>query len=273
VATLRVLMIITFRPEFTPPWVGRPHVTPLSLGRLPPGQRAEMIMQVTGGKVLPKVIAEQLVDRTDGVPLFIEELTKTVLESGVLTETGDSYTVTGPLAALAVPTSLHASLLARLDRLAPTREVAQIGAALGRSFSHELISAVALVSQRQLDEALTQLEGAELIFRRGIPPNAEYSFKHALIQDAAYSTLLRRRRQQIHARIVAVLERHFPQIVASQPEVAARHCSEARLAEQAIGYWLKAGQQSLARSAAMEAAAQLRKGLAQLSDLPDDALR
>jgi predicted ATPase/class 3 adenylate cyclase len=273
VPTLRALMIVTFRPEFTPPWVGRPHVSLLSLGRLPPWQRADMIMQVTGGKALPKEIAEQLVDRTDGVPLFIEELTKSVLESGALTETGDGYTATGPLATLAIPTTLHASLLARLDRLAPTREVAQIGAALGRSFSHELISAVALVSQQQLDEALTQLEGAELIFRRGAPPDAEYSFKHALIQDAAYSTLLRHRRQHIHARIVTVLERHFPEIVVSQPEVAARHCSEAGFAEQAIGYWLKAGQQSLARSAAMEAAAQLRKGLAQLSFLPNDAPR
>ena len=142
-----MLVIITFRPEFSPPWIGRPHVTMLTLNRLPPRQRAEMIAHVAGGKALPKEIADQIVERTDGVPLFIEELTKTVLESGIVAEAGDRYAVTGPVAPLAIPTSLHASLLARLDRLAPTREVAQIGAALGRSFSHELISAVARMPQ------------------------------------------------------------------------------------------------------------------------------
>jgi class 3 adenylate cyclase len=186
VATLRVLVIITFRPEFAPPWVGRPHVTMLTLNRLPARQRAEMIVNVTGGKVLPKEIERQIVDRTDGVPLFIEELTKTVVESGMVTDTGDRYAMAGPLAPLAIPTSLHASLLARLDRLAPTREIAQIGAALGRSFSHELIGAVAAMPQRQLDDALDQLVRAELIFRRGTPPDAEYTFKHALVQDAVY---------------------------------------------------------------------------------------
>ena len=197
----RVLAIITFRPEFTPPWIGRPHVTMLTLNRLAPRQRAEMIGHVTGGKALPREISNQIVDRTDGVPLFIEELTKSVVESGLVTDTGDSYVGTGPAAPLAIPTTLHASLLARLDRLAPTREVAQIGAALGRSFSHELISAVAQMPQHKLDEALEQLVGAELIFRRGTPPDAEYTFKHALVQDAAYSTLLRSRRQQLHGRI------------------------------------------------------------------------
>ena len=210
VPTLRVLVILTFRPEFTPPWIGRPHVTMLTLNRLPRRQRAEMIAHVTGGKALPKEIADQIVDRTDGVPLFIEELTKTVVESGIVTEAGDHYAVAGPMAPLAIPTSLHASLLARLDRLAPTREVAQIGAALGRSFSYELISAVAGMPQQKLDEALDQLASAELIFRRGTPPDAEYTFKHALVQDAAYSTLLRSRRQQLHGRIVTTLENAIP---------------------------------------------------------------
>ena len=157
VPTLRVLVILTFRPEFTPPWIGRPHVTMLTLNRLPRRQGAEMIAYVTGGKALPKEISDQIVDRTDGVPLFIEELTKTVVESGIVTEAGDHYALAGPMAPLAIPTSLHASLLARLDRLAPTREVAQIGAALGRSFSHELISAVAEMPQQKLDDALEQL--------------------------------------------------------------------------------------------------------------------
>jgi predicted ATPase len=155
-----------------------------------------MIARVTGGKVLPKEIVDQIVDRTDGVPLFIEELTKAVVESGIVTEARNHYVVAGPIAPLAIPTSLHASLLARFDRSASTREVAQIAAALGRQFSHELISAVATMPKQQLDDALEQLVRAELIFRRGTPPDAEYTFKHALVQDAAYSMLLRSRRQQ-----------------------------------------------------------------------------
>ena len=175
VPRLRVLVIITFRPEFTPPWVGRPHVTMLTLNRLAPRQRAEMIVHVTGGKALPREIAEQIVDRTDGVPLFIEELTKSVVESGLVIEAGDHYAVTGPAAPLGDTNDAARFALARLDRLAPTREVAQIGAALGRSFSHELISAVAQMPQQELDDALEQLVRAELIFRRGSPPDAEYT--------------------------------------------------------------------------------------------------
>ena len=267
VSTLRVLVIITFRPEFTPLWIGRPHVTLLSLNRLPPRQRAEMIASVTGGKALPKEIADQIIDRTDGVPLFIEELTKSVVESGLVTEAGDRYAVTGPAAPLAIPTTLHASLLARLDRLAPTREVAQIGAALGRSFSHELISAVTQMPQDKLNDALDQLVRAELIFRRGMPPDAEYTFKHALVQDAAYGTLLRSRRQQIHARIATMLEGQFPELVSAQPALMAQHCAEAGLAEKAIGYRLKAGQQAVARSAMIEAVSQLQKGLELVAEL------
>jgi predicted ATPase len=182
----------------------------LNLNRLPPRRRAEMIMQVTGGKALPREIADQIDDRTDGVPLFIEELTKAVVESGILTEAGDRYEAIGPMAPLSIPASLQASLLARLDRLAPTREVTQIAAAVGRQFSHELISAVVGIPGQQLDEALAKLVHAELIFRRGTPPDAEYTFKHALVQDAAYSTLLRSRRQQLHARIAITLEEHSP---------------------------------------------------------------
>jgi predicted ATPase len=241
VSSLRVLVIITFRPEFTPQWAGRPHVTLLTLSRLSPQQRAEMITGVTAGKALPKEIADQIVDRADGIPLFIEELTKSVVESGIVSDTGDRYTVIGPVAPLAIPTRRHASLLARLDRLAPTREMAQIGAALGRQFSHELISAVAAMPQQKIDDALTQLVHAELIFQRGTPPDAEYTFKHALVQDAAYTTLLRGRRQQIHARIAATLERQFPDIVAAQPQLLARHCAEAGFNEKAIGYCLKGG--------------------------------
>jgi AAA ATPase domain/Adenylate and Guanylate cyclase catalytic domain len=261
VPTLRILAIITFRPEYLPPWVGHPHVTMLALNRLPPRRRAEMIMQVTGGKALPREIADQIVDRPDGVPLFIEELTKAVVESGMLTDAGDRYTVAGALPPLAIPATLNASLLARLDRMAPVREVAQIAAALGRRFSHELISAVATMPKQQLDDALALLVRAELIFRRGTPPDAEYTFKHALVQDAAYATLLRSRRLQLHVRISATLEGQFPEIVETQPELLARHCAEASLVEKAVGYWLKAGQRAITRWAMTEAAAQLRKGL------------
>jgi tetratricopeptide (TPR) repeat protein len=273
VPALRVLVIITFRPEFSPPWIGRPHVTMLTLNRLSPRQRAEMINGVIGGKALPKEIADQIVDRTDGVPLFIEELTKSVVESGVLTEAGDSYTVVGPVAPLAIPTTLHASLLARLDRLAPTREVAQMGAALGRQFSYALISAVASIPQQQVDDALAQLVSAELIFQRGSPPDAEYTFKHALVQDTAYSTLLRGRRQQIHARIASIVEAQFPDIVQAQPELLAQHFTEAGLTKKAVAYLLKAGQQMLMRSANAEAITQLRKGLALATSLAETPWR
>ena len=219
VLTLRVLMILTFRPEFTPPWIGRTHVTMLTLNRLPRRQPG-VVAHVTGGKALPKEISDQIVDRTDGVPLFIEELTKSVVESGIVTEASDHYDLAGATAQRAIPSSLHASLLARLDGLAPTHEVAQIGAALGRSFSYELINVVAEMPKEKLDRALEQLFNAELIFRRGVPPDAEYTFKHALVQDAAYSTLLRSRRQQLHARIAATLgESRFSEIAVAEPGV------------------------------------------------------
>jgi class 3 adenylate cyclase/tetratricopeptide (TPR) repeat protein len=273
IPALRVLVIMTFRPDFAPPWAGRSHVTLLTLNRLPLRQRVEMITHVTRGKILPKEIADQIIDRTDGIPLFIEELTKAVIESGVLTETDDGYRVEGPIAPLSIPTTLHASLLARLDRLAPTREVAQTAAALGRTFSHELICAVATMSKPQLDDALAQLVVAELIFRRGSPPDAEYTFKHALVQDAAYSTLLRSRRLTLHTRIVTILEGHFPETVATQPALLARHCAKAGLAGKAVAYWRKAGQQAMARSATMEAEENYRQGLAMLNTLPESSER
>jgi class 3 adenylate cyclase/tetratricopeptide (TPR) repeat protein len=273
VPSLRVLVVITFRPEFTPPWIGRPHVTMLTLNRLPRRQGAEMIAYVTGGRALPKEISEQIVDRTDGVPLFIEELTKTVIESGIVAEAGDHYAVAVPTAPLAIPTSLHASLLARLDSLAPTREVAQIGAALGRSFSYELISAVVEMPPQKLDGALEQLSNAQLIFRRGVPPDAEYTFKHALVQDAAYSTLLRSRRRQVHARIATTLESRFPEIAGAEPAVLAQHYTEAGLTDNAVSYRLKAGHLGIARSAMKEAVSQLKKGLDLLANLPSDTRR
>ena len=268
-SSLPLLAIVTFRPEFVAPWVGRPQVTLVSLNRLPRRLCAEMIGHVTGSKVLPQMVSDQINDRTDGVPLFIEELTKAVVESGLLVNTQDRYDTMGPVAPLAIPTSLQESLLARLDRLAPTTDVVQIAAALGRQFSHELISAVSALTSQKLDDALTQLVNAELIFRHGAAPDAVYTFKHALVQDTAYGTLLRGRRQQIHARIADTLEGQFPDIAGAQPALLARHCSEAGLSEKAAAYWLKAGQQSLSQFAMTEAAAQLRRGLDALNNLPD----
>jgi class 3 adenylate cyclase/tetratricopeptide (TPR) repeat protein len=267
---LPVLLLVTARPEFTPPWPAYAHMTHVALGRIGRDEGASLIAHVTGGKALPNEVLQQILVRTDGIPLFVEELTKAVVESGVLIDAGDRYTLAAPLPALAIPTSLNASLLARLDRLAPVREVAQIGAALGRTFSHALISAVAPMPQPELDDALAQLLHAELIFRRGIPPEAEYTFKHALVQDAAYGTLLRDRRQQLHGRIAAALEQQFPEIVEMQPERLAQHCAEAGFIEKAVGFCLKAGQKAIARGTMIEAVAQLRKGLDILASLPED---
>lgn len=272
-SSLPLLVIVTARPDFTPPWLNRAHVAVVALDHLPREYSAELIAHTAGRKELPREIAEEITDRTDGVPLFIEELTKAVVESGVLVETGDRYVARGPVTQLAIPTSLQESLLARLGRLASTNNVAQIAAALGRQFSHDLISAVAEMPPQQLDDALSQLVDAELIFRRGTPPDADYIFKHALVQDTAYGTMLRSRRHQVHARIAMTLEEQFPDIVVAQPGQLARHCAEAGLGEKAVVYWLKAGQQALSRSASIEAAAQLRKGLDALQGLPDDQHR
>jgi predicted ATPase len=213
------------------------------------------------------------VTRTDGVPLFVEELTKTVLESGLLSDAGDQYELSGSLPPLAIPTTLHDSLMARLDRLAPVKEVAQIGAVIGREFSHELLAAVGDRPEEQLEAALDQLVSSELVFRRGAPPDATYMFKHALVQDAAYQSLLKSRRQQLHAGIAEVLEERFPDVARTRPELLAHHSAEAGLAEKAILYWERAARQSAERSAMVEAVAQSRNGLDLLERLPDSADR
>ena len=265
---LPVLAIITFRPEFQPPWSGQPHVSALALTRLGRRDGAALVDRVVGAKALPDEVAAQIVTKTDGVPLFVEELTKTVLESGLLQDAGDHWELAGPLPPLAIPATLHDSLLARLDRLAPVKEIAQIGAALGREFSHGLLAAVVDRPEPELRSAVDQLVQSELIFRRGAPPEATYRFKHALVQDAAYGTLLKFRRQQLHARIAKVLETQFPETAETQPELLAHHCTMAVLVEKAVGYWHRAGRQAMARSAMVEAAAQLTQALDLLPGLP-----
>jgi class 3 adenylate cyclase/tetratricopeptide (TPR) repeat protein len=273
VPQLRVLLLITTRSEFTPPWPSYPHTTTIPLTRLDRRAGAALVERVTSGKKLPKEVTDEILARTDGVPLFIEELTKTVLESGLLQERDGQYVLERPLPPLAIPTTLHASLMARLDRLAPVREVAQIGAVAGREFHYELLHAVARMPREKLEEALGQLVRSELIFRRGESPHAVYTFKHTLVRDAAYASLLKSRRAHLHAAIANALEQQFPDIVQTQPETLAHHLTEAGLIEKAIGYWLPAGKNAAQRSANLEAIAHLQRGIELTGRLPLDAGR
>jgi class 3 adenylate cyclase/predicted ATPase len=273
VRSLGVMLIVTFRPELQLPWTGQPQVTMLALNRLDQRDRIALVAQVASGKPLPDDVVEQIADRTDGVPLFVEELTKSVLESGLLRDEGSRYVLDRALSPFAIPTSLHASLMARLDRMTPVRHVAQIGAAIGRKFSYALLRTVSDLAENELQAALARLVASELVFQRGTPPDAVYSFKNALVQDAAHGSLLRSFRQQLHERIGDALESHFPELMESQPELLAQHYAEAGLVEKSIAYWGKAGRRSAARSAMAEAAAQMHKALDQLALLPDNRLR
>ena len=264
---LPVLLIVTFRPEFNAQWVGQSHVTSLTLNRLGKRKAAAIVTRIFANKELPADMLAEIVERTDGIPLFIEETTKAVLEAE--SEGAARRTVAAvPSSAMAVPASLYASLMARLDRLGSTKELAQIGAAIGREFSHTLLAAVTLKPEAELESALDRLVAAGLLFRQGVPPHASYLFKHALVQDAAYGTLLREPRRALHARIAEALESQFAEIAERRPELLARHCTEAGLIEKAAGLWGKAGQRSLERSALVEAADQLTRALAQIATLP-----
>ncbi|MBP2236741.1 putative ATPase/class 3 adenylate cyclase [Sinorhizobium kostiense] len=268
-----VLVLITFRSEFLPQWLRYPHVTSLTLSRLSRRQGAAMVETLTGGRALPTEVLDQIVAKTDGVPLFVEELTRAVIETNLLKDEGDHYALASPLSAIAIPTTLQESLLARLDRLAPAREVAQVAAAIGREFSHELLVTTTPLKTSEVEEALEDLISSGLVFRHGISPQATYSFKHALVRDAAYATLVRTKRQRLHAAIAKAIEQRFPETVRTQPELLAQHYAEAGLLEPAINYWLKAGQAEIARSATAEAITHLTRGLELLDGLPDDAPR
>jgi class 3 adenylate cyclase/tetratricopeptide (TPR) repeat protein len=265
----RIVLLATARPEFTPPWPGHRHVSTLSLNRFGQSECDALIASITKGKGLPSEVRDQIVSRTDGVPLFVEELTKTVLESGLLRETTERFELIGALPPLAIPSTLHASLLARLDRLAAVKDVAQIGAVIGREFSYALIAAAAALPETDLKAALTQLATAELIYQRGVPPDATYLFKHALVQDASYASLVRSRRQQLHGQIARALEERFPDVVATEPETLAHHLSEAGLTESAVCYWLKASRRAIARPAYQEALNHVERGLALINKLPE----
>jgi class 3 adenylate cyclase len=260
-AARRALLIITFRPEFVPPWIGQPHVTSLTLNRLTRREVEAMIDRVIGNRQLAANVRQEIIERTDGVPLFVEEMTKAVLEAES-PSAAERTAAAVPATAMAVPATLHASLMARLDRLGgPAKEVSQIGAAIGREFSHALLAAVIRKPEVELQSALDRLVSAGLLFRQGVPPNASYLFKHALVQDAAYGTLLREPRRALHARVAQTLESGFTDIAENQPEILARHCTEAGLIERAAGLWGRAGKRSLARSALVEAVEQLTRAL------------
>jgi class 3 adenylate cyclase/tetratricopeptide (TPR) repeat protein len=264
---------ISYRPEYQPPWLGLGHVTPMTLTQLARREAAALVDRVTGGKPLPGEVLDQIVAKTDGVPLFVEELTKTVIESGLIVKTEQGYRLIGTLADIAIPSTLQDSLMARLDRQAPMREIAQIGSCIGREFSYELISAVSPLRDNQLNESLEQLVNSELLYRVGTPPRANYTFKHALVQDAAYASLLKSKKQELHARIARVMESGFQQVIEAKPELIARHYTEAGLSANAIPFWLKAGELCIARAAHQEALVHLREGLALVTAQPATATR
>ena len=266
---LSVLIVITCRPEYTWPWAGDARVAALTLTRLGRRQVTILVERVTGGRGLPDEVAEQIAAKTDGVPLYVEELTKAILESDLLRQEQGRYVLEGPLPQLVVPTSLQDSLMARLDRLAPVRQVAQIGAAIGRAFTYELLAAVAPPIEGGLEPALDMLTDAGLVFRRGSPPRATYTFKHALVQDAAYATLLKSRRQQLHARIATAVADHFPEIAENQPEILARHYAEAGMLKDAIASLRSAAKRAAGRYAHREAIAQATRAIDFVRQLPD----
>ncbi len=273
VRNIPLLVVLTHRPEFSSRWSHYGHVTALTLTKLTRPQTAAMVSRLAGGKALPVDLLEQILGKTDGVPLFLEELTRSILESGALREAGDRWEYAGRAGSLAIPLTLRNSLMARLDRFAPVKEIAQIGAAIGREFSYELIAAVAPHARPELDQALAQLVESGLAFQQGMPPDAVYTFKHALVQDAAYNSLLRRRRQELHGRIARVIEERWPHVVATEPELLAHHYTEAKELQKAIPLWQKAGSLALKRMALTEAIAQLNKGLELVAALPASAER
>jgi class 3 adenylate cyclase/predicted ATPase len=273
VRRLPVLVLITYRPEFTPPWSGHAHVLQLSLTRLTRSHGAALVERIIGGKALPAEVRDQILAKTDGVPLFVEELTKTVLESGLLTDAGDRYELAGPVPALAIPATLHDSLMARLDNLAPAKNLIQTGAVIGREFSHELLGAVARLPAAELDVSLDRLVASELVFRHGIPPAATYRFKHALVQEAAYQSLPKSRRCDLHARVAALLEQRFPQVAGTEPELVAHHWSEAGVLDKAMSYWSVAGRRAVEHFANPEAIAHFSGALELLGAFPEGDAR
>jgi class 3 adenylate cyclase/predicted ATPase len=271
--TASICILLSCRPTFQPPWSSRSYLTQMTLKRLSRNQIERVAEHVAGGKKLPSEVLQQIVEKTDGVPLFVEEMTKAILESGALKDIDGQYELSGPLTSLNIPATLQDSLMARLDRLVTAKAVVQYAAVLGRRFSYELLQVVSQLDEAMLQRELSRLVEAELVYQRGLPPQATYTFKHALIQDTAYQSLLRSTRQRYHRRIAEVLTERFPETVETQPELLAYHFTEAGLREQAVGYWQQAGEKAIQRSANAEAISHLNKGLELLKMLPDTSER
>jgi predicted ATPase len=271
--TASLLVLLTCRPHFQPAWHHRSYLSEITVNRLSHAQTEQIITGMTDGKTLPQEVLVQIVEKTDGVPLFVEEITKSLVESGQLEAVDGHYEFTGSLSTVAIPATLQDSLMARLDRLVTAKAVAQYAAVIGRQFPYELLQAVSQLDAPTLQRELGRLVAAEIIYQRGLPPQATYMFKHALIQDAAYESLLKSTRQHYHRRIAQILEAQFPETTQAQPELLAHHYTEAGLVEQAVGSWQKAGQSAVQRSAYMEAIAHLRQGLALLETFPETPQR
>jgi class 3 adenylate cyclase/predicted ATPase len=267
--TAAMLHVLTFRPEFAPPWPTRSHLTPITLHRLERPQVEALIAHLAGGKALPAEVVAHIVAKTDGVPLYVEELTKMLLASDLLCADAEHYVLTGPLSTMAIPETLQDSLMARLDQLGTAKEVAQLGAVLGREFPYDMLRAVSSQDEATVQDGLARLVAAELLYQRGRPPRARYRFKHALIQDAAYASLLRSTRQQVHQQVAQLLEARFPETVETQPELVAQHYTAAGCAGQAVHYWQRAGEQASNRSAYLEAVSHFTTGLELLKTLPE----
>jgi predicted ATPase len=269
ISDAKILALLTCRPDFASPWAESGDVLAIDLGRLQADDAMDLTQTVAGGRSLPKTIINEVVAKTDGVPLFIEELTKMVVESGWLEERADQYVLTGPMPPMAIPSTLHDSLMARLDRLSSVKSLAQLGAVIGREFSYRLVAAVSPWDPMMLQDGLARLVAAEFVYQRGIAPDVTYRFKHALIQDAAYQSLLMSTRQHHHQRIATALAEQFPEVVDSQPEVLARHYAAAGLADQAIPYWEAAAQRALQGFANQEAANHAARALELLDTQPE----
>src|SRR5262249_23145965 len=266
--TASLLVLLTCRPYFQPAWHHRSYLSEITVNRLPHAQVEQIVTGMTNGKTFPAAVLQQIIAKTDGVPLFVEELTKAIVESGHLKEVDEHYELIGSCSTFAIPATLQDSLMARLDRLVTAKGIAQFGATIGRQYSYELLQAVSQLDASTLQRELGRLVEAEIVYQRGLPPQSTYVFKHALIQDAAYESLLKSTRQQYHQRIAQVLEGQFPETAETQPELVAHHLVEAGLTEQSVPYWYKAGQRAIERSAHMEAIAHLTKGLEVLKTLP-----
>ena len=269
IPTAAMLQVLTFRPEFSQPWPTRSYMTPITLNRLERPQVEALIAHLADGKALPDEVMAHIVAKTDGVPLYVEELTKMLLASDLLRAEAEHYVLTGPLSTMAIPETLQDSLMARLDQLTTAKEVAQLGAVLGREFTYDMLMAVSSQDEATVQDGLARLVAAELLYQRGRPPRARYIFKHALIQDAAYASLLRSTRQQVHQQVAQLLETRFPEIVETQPELVAQHYTAAGCAEQAVPYWQRAGQQASDRSAYLEAVSHVTTGIELLKTLPE----